>query len=266
MVSFLSLSVPICTVGLTMAPEAPHIWLPTDLASFPLCSHFSPPHSGILSQRPSQDCSGPDMGREPPGAWHAGQGRRDKGNMAVPEVCRVPAATPNHPSGWSHCPCLPGEDPKGLGGGSGRQQGSRAQGQNHKSLTPDGHGGVPGGQRHGWGPEERAGPGRMEEVAAVGLGCGAKISSCRPVGRRAFLQQGVLRPSVWMPGHGKAGAKSLGRYRTAGSASLRPKHPTCWGAGSGLCPGQTLTHSGVSSSTAQKEEEHLGKTRAPKMA
>lgn len=137
MVSSLSLSVPIRTVGLAMAPEAHHsTWILADFANFALCSHFCPPHSALLSWRPSQDCSGPDTGEGATWGLDTGHGRRDEGNMAIPEVCHGPAAphpTLHHPSGWPHSPCLPGEDAKGpeVGVVSSRVAGPKGRATNH---------------------------------------------------------------------------------------------------------------------------------------
>lgn len=121
MVSSLSLSVPTCTVGVAHHST----WILTDFAKLPLHPHFSPPASGPLSWRPPQDsqgqtwegsCLGPGVqGRE-------GETRGTRPSLRA-AMAQQPPPTLHHPSGWPHGPCLPGEDPRGLGGGSGQQRG-----------------------------------------------------------------------------------------------------------------------------------------------
>lgn len=96
MVSSLSLSIPICTVGLATAPEAHHsTWILADFANFALCSHFSPPHSALLSWRPSQHCSGPDTGEG--ATWGLGAGKERRGEHGHPRGLPWPSSPPPYP-------------------------------------------------------------------------------------------------------------------------------------------------------------------------
>lgn len=114
MVSSLSLSVPTSMVGLAhhsmwilTLPRSPYV--PTSLHP-----PWGPSPGDHLRTAQGQTWEGSCLG---PGA-QAGKERR--GELPWPSS-RHP--TLHHPSGWPHCPCLPGEDPKGLGGESGQQQG-----------------------------------------------------------------------------------------------------------------------------------------------